>query len=606
VVLLQNAEWFPRSHMGSYYHSIATAGIGPFTAARLSGMFVGTLALLVALVALLRTWASLVSRLSRRSVVAALGVVLTGTAIALLVDSRGAVASGADGRPNVILVGIDSLRLEQLRRFGGTGWTPNLDDALRDADLFRDTTTPLARTFPSWMSILTGRNPGSTRANFNLVYRHSVIAAPTIAEKFSAQGYDTYYVTDEVRFANIDNSYGFDRVITPPIGAADFLVGRAADLPLSNVLANSRVGGTLLGYLHGNRAVANLYRPSTFLGRLRREFDPERPVFAAIHLTAAHWPYYHADTPQPENPRDGTDQPHPYMEALQTADQMFGEVMRMLRARGVLDNAIVVFLSDHGEALQLPGDSLVSDTLDGRVEGLQTPVRVVNWGHGQSVLGPVQFQVLMAFRGYGPAAGFVSTGREFPVPASLTDLFPTVMDLLGREVPAVDGLSHADLLRGEASGPDAASPRVRFTETDIRVSPGEGGEIDEDEVAAKAARLFAVDSKSGWLHLRDSEIPKLMMFKERAAIGPTLLLAAMPVAPDRHEYLLLDRDTGVGRVLTGRPPESDTEGSLLWDALHLEYAGHLHPPVIVRPEDQASFAARWAALSAGAAIPPQT
>ena len=119
----------------------------------------------------------------------------------------------------------------------------------------------------------------------------------------------------------------------------------------------------------------------------------------------------------------------------------------MLRAKGVLDNAIVVFLSDNGEALHVPGDSLVGEVLDGRVEGLQTPVRVVNWGHGQSVLGPVQFQVLMAFRGYGPAAGFVSTGREFTVPASLTDIFPTVLDLLGHEIPAVDGLSHAELER---------------------------------------------------------------------------------------------------------------------------------------------------------------
>jgi hypothetical protein len=212
----------------------------------------------------------------------------------------------------------------------------------------------------------------------------------------------------------------------------------------------------------------------------------------------------------------------------------------------------------------------------------------------------------MAFRGYGPAAGFVSTGREFPVPASLTDIFPTVLDLLGREIPAVDGLSHANLLRGEVSDSNVTSARVRFTETDIRVSPGAGGEINEDEVAAQAARLFAVDPKTGWLHLRDSEIPKLVMFKERAAIGPTLLLAAMPVAPDRHEYLLLHRTTGVGRVLTGRPEDSDAEASLLWDALHREYAGQLNPPVVVRPEDQATFAAQWAELSQLPDARPQT
>jgi hypothetical protein len=263
-------------------------------------------------------------------------------------------------------------------------------------------------------------------------------------------------------------------------------------------------------------------------------------------------------------------------------------------------------LSDHGEALQLPGDTLVSDRLDGRIAGLQVPVRIVNWGHGQSVLGPAQFQVLLAFQGYGTAAGLVPAGRELPVAASLTDVFPTLLDLLGLDVPLVDGVSLAPWLRGEVRGLDAMAERVRFTETDIRVAPGEGGEIDEDKVAAQAARLFSVDSRTGWLHLRESEVPKLMLYKERAAIGSTQLLAAMPVAPDRHQYLLLDRRTGVGRVLRARPPDSDTEASLLWDALHEEYAGQLHSPVIVRPEDQAAFAARWAAVSQVPVESPQT
>ena len=33
------------------------------------------------------------------------------------------------------------------------------------------------------------------------------------------------YSTDEVRFANIDETYGFDQVVTPPIGASDFIIG---------------------------------------------------------------------------------------------------------------------------------------------------------------------------------------------------------------------------------------------------------------------------------------------------------------------------------------------------------------------------------------------
>ena len=46
-------------------------------------------------------------------------------------------------RPNVILLGIDSLRLEELARFGGTkGNTSHIDSFLRDADIFPDASTP--------------------------------------------------------------------------------------------------------------------------------------------------------------------------------------------------------------------------------------------------------------------------------------------------------------------------------------------------------------------------------------------------------------------------------------------------------------------------------
>jgi hypothetical protein len=70
------------------------------------------------------------------------------------------LATAATNRqPHIIMLGIDSLRLEQLRRFGGTGVTPNLDRFLEQADLFKDATTPAARTFSSWVAILTGRSP---------------------------------------------------------------------------------------------------------------------------------------------------------------------------------------------------------------------------------------------------------------------------------------------------------------------------------------------------------------------------------------------------------------------------------------------------------------
>lgn len=597
VVLLLNGAWYPRSHSGTYYHAIATSSVGAFNVAQIASIAVFGLAGVVTAVAAIRQ--SIRQRIGARAAIALL--VLPGLAVLIGAasgsDDRQSHSENNKARPNVVVLGVDSLRLEHLGRFGGRDLTPSIDDFLADADLFHDAITPLARTFPSWVSILTGRGPRSTGAVFNLVRREDVQDAPTLGDILSREGYGTYFATDEVRFSNIDQSYGFDEVVTPPIGAADFLIGRVGDLPLSNVLSGSPIGPVLLRYLSANRGVAFLYQPSTFIERLEATLPEDGPSFVAIHLTAAHWPYFHADTPEGLREQITDDSNPVYEEGLQTADRMFGEVVRVLKNKGLLDNAIVVVLSDHGEALATPGDSLLNGDDLHRVQGLQVPARILNWGHGQSVLSPVQYQVLLAFRSFGHAAGFAARGRSIEDPASLEDVVPTVLDLLGIEPSSTDGKSHGlRLLTGNA--PAESSARVRFTETDVRVAPSADGTLDEDDAARQAARLFAVDERSGWLQLRPTVINDLMLHKERAALDKQHVLAAMPVAPDRHQYLLINRRTGTGRVLDRRPDASDESAARLWDALNSHFAGELKPPVVMRPEDQGDFDSRWMAVAA--------
>ena len=170
-------------------------------------------------------------------------------------------------------------------------------------------------------------------------------------------GYRTIYSTDEVRFANFDESYGFDQVITPPIGAVDFVIGTYNELPLASVVANTRLGQWLFPYSYANRATATLFRPETYFARLERElsFDQGPTLFIA-HLTASHWPYFVADTPPGYTEKKHPDDRPAYR--ARSADR--GRDVRrsgaMLERKGALENAIVVVLSDHGEALMLPGD----------------------------------------------------------------------------------------------------------------------------------------------------------------------------------------------------------------------------------------------------------
>lgn len=430
AVLAYNALWYPRTLIGAYYHNaVATEALGfPLgQVAYIAAVCFSSFMLLAAARTVLQQ-ADPAVRL--RSIAAAAVVGLSGAALLLWPADRAGTATAANAsRPHVIIVGIDSLRLEHLRRFGGTGVTPNLDRFLSNTDLFRDTTTPLARTFSSWMAILTGRAPTLTGARFNLAERSSVKANPTIGDVLQKAGYRTVYSTDEVRFANFDESYGFDQVVTPRIGASDFIIGTYNELPLASLVINTRVGKWLFPFSYGNRGVATMFEPGTYARRVAHEVSFDQPTLFISHLTAAHWPYYTADTPfGVSTPVSEHDRPM-YRIGLQTADRMFGELLEMLDAKGALQNALVIVLSDHGEALGLPSDSFFEDEFF-KVDGMRSPLKMDAYGHGQSVLSQSQYKVLLGFRTFGMKSGFGADARTFSYPATVEDIAPTILEFL--------------------------------------------------------------------------------------------------------------------------------------------------------------------------------
>ena len=273
---------------------------------------------------------------------------------------------------------------------------------------------------------------------------------------------------------------------------------------------------------------------------------------------------------------------------------MFGDLVSMLERKGALENAIVVVLSDHGEALMLPGDVIMDDGT--RIEGLRAPVGVADYGHGQSVLSPVQYQTLLGFRAFGPGAGFESGGRDLAGGATVEDIAPTILDLLdvhGDPLSAT-GQSFAGLLRSDA-GLERVGPvdRVRFTETDLRVLPKTDGMVDEVATAEDNARFFEVDLQSGRMHVREKFAPLALAFKERAAFTDRLLLAALPAGPDAHQYVLVDKVTRQARMLLDRPGPDALEAQHLWDEMWKHYAGELHQPVSITREDWPIIAAEW-------------
>jgi len=127
-----------------------------------------------------------------------------------------------------------------------------------------------------------------------------------------------------------------------------------------------------------------------------------------------------------------------YYSMVRLIDQQMGRILRCLEERGLADNTIVVFITDHGELL---GD------------------------HGLWLKGPFHYEELvnipMIVR--WPQGG-ISGGRRVAGLISLVDVVPTLLSALGEPVPDVcDGADALSLLRGES---DAARDHAIIECTD--------------------------------------------------------------------------------------------------------------------------------------------
>jgi arylsulfatase A-like enzyme len=563
LAMAANVLWHPSSRFASADSWFLTEILG----LRVAILFMaGSAALVLFLLARAARRLHVVARVPAFGIAGGVAAVLL-AGVMLPLATAGMAKNGLVATsPHVVIIGIDSLRAD-ITGAGSASQTPHIDDYLAGAHRFTDTTTPLARTYGSWVSILTGRHPVSTNARYNLMPRALVRDGVTLPDVLQTRGYRTIYATDEVRFANIDQSFGFDQLVTPPIGAADFLLGYAGDMPLVNLLATTAIGGWLFPANHANRAAHATYEPEDFVGRLDDEITIERPTLLTVHLTLSHWPYNWAGLARPTTPQQFRPA---YRTAVGEVDRQFQQVMDLLAEKGVLENAIIVVLSDHGEALGNDSDSMLRKT------GTSREVWDSLWGHGTSVMSPHQYSVLLAMRAYGRAA-LPGTPGVHDWPVSLEDVRPTLEEFATGQAPAdVDGLSLLPYL-AESAQASRLAMRVRFTETDFNTASTLAGRYEASGIIDEAAVFYELDPDRGWMQLRQDKLPILLARKQRAALSPDSLLAAVPDPNGRHlRFLYTDRHNPAPRLLEARPdPGRDPEAARLWDALQARFPGEL-------------------------------
>lgn len=499
---------------------------------------------------LYKSWGLWPGAITLCAVIAALGFSFLKPALPVVHDAA------TRERPNIILVGVDSLRPDFLGFFGHDNRTPFMDAFLNQATVFAEAVTPLARTFPSWAGILTGQYPRQTGIRFNLAQQDKLNLAQALPAILRRNGYETVFATDEVRFSNLDKNFGFNQVITPPMGLNDFLLGTFNDFPLSNLLVNTSLGKWLFPYSYANRAVYFNYEPDSFLHLLDSTLEAHRtkPMMLAVHFCLPHHPYLWASL-------SGEDYSirERYQKSIQRVDRQLRDFFMLLKKNHLLDHAIVVLLSDHGEALELAGDRITEKDLFLPARKREAIPRfyppslddeAINQsaGHGTDVLGLPQYHTLLAFRLYGAGD---QQKNVVPGAVSLLDIKPTLLALLGitdsAHVPLDNPLSCSSctsLVSVIKGGGKLPSSRHIFLESDFSPEAIRTVYPETRKVLLEGIQLFQIDPVTTRLTVKASMGQMIIHSKQYADIYGDWMLALYPQHKDLRMPILVNLANG--------------------------------------------------------------
>jgi arylsulfatase A-like enzyme len=403
-------------------------------------------------------------------------------------------------QPNIIILGVDSLRPDHIGdgNMAQLSDTPFLDQQLSNSIWYKRSYTPMARTYPAWATLLTGQYPTQHGVRFSLTGDSRTITDNSIAKTLKAAGYSTLYAMDERRFSYIDERWGFEKIVGPKAGAADFALGSVHDISLINLLSLLPYADLLLPVTTHNRAIETLYSPQGFADKLSSEINKlpaNKPAFVAVHLCLPHWPFGWKDKiaafakGQPELRHKF------YAESLTESDHQLQTIWKGLEKKGLLENAVVIFMSDHGEGHGLDQD-FADASLGQLAEHEDYDGLLSRFGHGTSLLALKQNEILLAIKdmrsGQPPEAKVVAE------PASLLDILPTIADAANINLISSNGLSLLD-----TSAVKARSPNWQlFLESGFTVASMRKANTNAAEVAKQSMRYYQL-TESGRLEVRD-------------------------------------------------------------------------------------------------------
>lgn len=380
---------------------------------------------------------------------------------------------------NIFLIGLDSVRPDHLvDETSQASLMPTLKRWMNKSIVFENAVTPMARTFPALTSLMTAKYPANNGARANLTPATQVDLTWTMGKHLQSMGYTSIFVTDDARFANFDQRYGFDSVVSPQQGLADFVFGDLLDTAGTNLLNLFPISLWLNPAEFGNRAAAGSYHPAQFNYRLSRSLSrlSTSSIFFHVHFCLAHFPYVNPSVFFPSANNSAFSSYGPYERGLRALDIQFANFLNQIASKGMLENAILLVYSDHGEELGIKKD------LDFRREHrLPAGIR----GHGTSVLAPSQNKILLSVQIFKDGEPKLESGVS-QTPALLTDVAPTLLSQLANSAKLPKGLDGLNLFE------PFSSRRIRFVESSPIIPKLEHGKVDHNRLLSRFGAGFFI------------------------------------------------------------------------------------------------------------------
>jgi len=320
-----------------------------------------------------------------------------------------------DAGQHVILISLDTTRADHLGFLADT-WvqTPRLDELARESIVFSDYLTVVPTTLASHTTLLTGKYPhhhGVARNGF-MVNRDNEMLPEILADAgFHTAGFAGSFALDErfdfpQGFAHYDEE--FDILVRP--GGPD-----------QNQRTAAQVTDAVIRYLDRLEMPEHLFLFVHY-------FDPHYPYAAPAPFDRKYDPLGGRDLPAQGtvlNAKAMTAaerkiaverlQQH-YAAEISYLDFHLGRLLDDLRRRGILDRAVLLVTSDHGESL---------------------------WEHNERFdHGAAVYQATMSAVWTVRLPDGAQGGSVVDQPAASIDVLPTLLDFLGLPLPAgIDGES---------------------------------------------------------------------------------------------------------------------------------------------------------------------